>query len=463
MIHRKCSRLLLTFLCAVFVCLGFVGPARAADPMKDVGPVLKNELTPEQCQKNLESFDLVWQTVRDSHFDPKLGGVDWEGARTELRPRVEKANNTAEARAIMDDMLHRLGHTHVGIIPASLYESIQGNPDEEKPAKGSQLAVPGFDVRVVDGEALVVRVTEGLSAAKAGVRTGWRLRKIDGEDLAPLMASIRKDVKKAAEIPAVQAMAILWRLSGEEGKKVTVTYLDGSGEEVTLPLSLAKPKGNLVQFGQLPPMYVDFEARKVENDIAYFYLSSFLDPPRVMKKFGETVQANLKAEGFILDLRGNPGGIAMMSQGLGGWFVDQSNLKLGTQIGRKGYQHYILNPREDTYEGPLAILVDEFSASTSEILAGGLQGLKRARVFGTRTAGAALPSFIIRLPNGDGLQYVIADYVSVSGKRLEGNGVQPDEVVPLDRQALLAGRDPTLDAAVKWIRSQRGTVDEGTK
>jgi carboxyl-terminal processing protease len=62
---------------------------------------------------------------------------------------------------------------------------------------------------------------------------------------------------------------------------------------------------------------------------------------------------------------------------------------------------------------------------------------------------------LLRLPNGDRLQYVFADYLSASGRRLEGNGVEPDEVVPADRRALLDGRDPALEAAVRWIRSQR--------
>ena len=66
---------------------------------------------------------------------------------------------------------------------------------------------------------------------------------------------------------------------------------------------------------------------------------------------------------------------------------------------------FVIFPRPETYPGPLAILVDAGSASTSEILAGGLQDLKRARIFGDRTAGAALPSDIIRFPNGDGFQY----------------------------------------------------------
>jgi carboxyl-terminal processing protease len=102
--------------------------------------------------------------------------------------------------------------------------------------------------------------------------------------------------------------------------------------------------------------------------------------------------------------------------------------------------------------------VDELSASTSEILAGGLQGLKRARVFGTRTAGAVQSANVLRLPNGDRLLYVIADHVSAGGRRLEGHGVQPDEVVPTDRRSLLDGHDPALEAAVRWIHSQHGTT-----
>ena len=102
----------------------------------------------------------------------------------------------------------------------------------------------------------------------------------------------------------------------------------------------------------------------------------------------------------------------------------------------------------------MAILVDGGSASTAEILAGGLQDSRRARLFGERTAGAALPSHMMRLPNGDGFQYATANYVSQSGRLLEGNGVTPDDVVPQTRAALLAGGDAPLDAALRWILRQ---------
>ena len=95
-------------------------------------------------------------------------------------------------------------------------------------------------------------------------------------------------------------------------------------------------------------------------------------------------------------------------------------------------------------------MVDELSISTTEIFAGGLQALGRARVFGAQTSGQALPAVTERLPNGDILYHAIADFLSPTGKPLEGDGVRPDVLAPLSKRALLDGRDPALDAAVLW-------------
>jgi len=143
-----------------------------------------------------------------------------------------------------------------------------------------------------------------------------------------------------------------------------------------------------------------------------------------------------------------------MAMGLAGWFTSQSGLRLGTMYMRTGSIKFAVFPRPEPFRGPLAILVDGCSASTSEIFAGGMQDLKRARVFGAHTAGAALPSHFERLPNGDGFQYAIANYISEGGKPLEGIGVTPDEEVRVTRRQLLDGQDPVLDAAVSWMNRQ---------
>jgi hypothetical protein len=179
----------------------------------------------------------------------------------------------------------------------------------------------------------------------------------------------------------------------------------------------------------------------------------FLDLPRLMGNFGDAVMSCLKCDGLIIDLRGNPGGIGGMAMGMAGYLVDDAGKQLGTMYIRDTKLKFVINPRANVFHGPVAILMDGNSASTSEIMAGGLKDIGRARVFGTRSAAAALPSLIERLPNGDGFQYAIANYISEGGKPLEGLGVTPDVEVKLTREALLAGHDPVVDAALEWIKN----------
>jgi carboxyl-terminal processing protease len=100
--------------------------------------------------------------------------------------------------------------------------------------------------------------------------------------------------------------------------------------------------------------------------------------------------------------------------------------------------------------------VDGLSGSASECFTGGMQSLGRARVFGQVSMGQALPALFDRLPNGDVLIHAYGDFVTADGTRLEGRGVIPDEVVPLTREALAAGRDPALEAALAWIDGRQG-------
>ena len=100
------------------------------------------------------------------------------------------------------------------------------------------------------------------------------------------------------------------------------------------------------------------------------------------------------APGVVIDLRGNPGGLGAMAMGMSGWFVADKGHQLGVMTMRTGDLKFAINPRANGYTGPVAILTDEITASTSEIMAGGMQDLGRARLFGATSAGAALPSII---------------------------------------------------------------------
>ena len=405
-------------------------------------------LTAEQRQLNIQSFEYVWATIRDKHWQVKPGGLDWQAIHDEFRPKIEAADSMDSARAVLNEMLGRLHQTHFGIVPSDLYSNVD--------AAASGDSSTGIDVRVIGPRALVTSVDRDSSAFVQGVRPGWEILKISGFDLAPVVAKLNETYSGSSLRDLMLRRTILARLAGDGAAPVQVEFMDGDGERVGRSLAQERVKGDWVQFGYLSPMHVTFHSSRVgDGRIGYVAFNVFLDAQRLMTSFGDAVQACEKCEGFIIDLRGNPGGIPVMAMGMAGWFISQPNQKLGTLYMRDTTLNFVVNPRLNTFAGPLAILVDGTSASTSEIMAEGLKDLGRARVFGTRTAAAALPSLFEKLPDGDGFQYAIANYISEGGKPLEGLGVTPDVVAPITREALLAGKDPPLDAAVVWIERQK--------
>ena len=147
--------------------------------------------------------------------------------------------------------------------------------------------------------------------------------------------------------------------------------------------------------------------------------------------------------------------IGAMSTGIAGWLISEKARQLGTLTMRNSQMKYIVNPRAITYDGPIAILVDELTASTAEIFSGGMKDLGRATIVGSPTAGAALPATMTKLPNGDGFLYAIANYVSEGGEELEGIGVIPHIEATSTREQLLAGRDIVIEKAVDAIKEQK--------
>jgi len=394
---------------------------------------------------NLQSFDYVWNTIHDKYWDPKMGGLDWDSVRERLRPQMDKARTPQQATAVLEQMLATLKQSHFAILPTETALSVGG---EGGPG------TLGIDARVIGNQALVTSVASDSPAVQEGVKTGWEISAVGPTPVAPIIAKLDKTYSGSTLRELILSRAINQRLEGGIGEPSTVTFVDGSDRKVERRLTFAQPPGTLTKFGYLPPMYVTHESKRLNEGIGYFALNVFLDPARVMDSFGAAIASCSDCRGFILDLRGNPGGIGAMAMGLAGWFVSKPGQRLGTLYLRGSTLNFVIYPRAQTFDGPLAILVDGASASTSEILAGGLQDLGRAHIVGSRTAGAALPSVIEMLPNGDGFQYAVANYISEGGKVLEGRGVIPDIAAPATREALLQHKDNALDAATDWIDRQ---------
>jgi carboxyl-terminal processing protease len=156
-----------------------------------------------------------------------------------------------------------------------------------------------------------------------------------------------------------------------------------------------------------------------------------------------------------------------MASGVAGHFT-RDTLTLVTMLARGSTLRYVANPRRvnpalqrvEPFAGPLVLLVDAGTASTSEFFAGGLQAAKRAVVVGDTTAGMALPALTAALPFGDRLMHAIADARLPTGTALDGRGVIPDVVVTIDRRRLAMGQDPEfLVAAI--VAASRARMARG--
>ena len=410
-----------------------------------------------QAPLAVETFDAAWTIVRDKHFDESLNGLDWNAVREELRPRAAAAKNVTELRDVIRDMLGRLGLSHFAIVPAS--------DDGSSSSPANQTGDPGFDVRWIEREIIVSEVDPGGAAAAAGIRTGWKIMAIDSRPIAQLLRALPEGANE--RLMHLEAWRLVQnRLRGAPNTSLSVVFEDGAGH--LLPRSLVRrpEAGQPVTVGSLPTMHVrvrnDRLRTRAARSVGFIKFNVWM--AAVTQAFQRAVDEYRKDDGFIIDLRGNPGGLAAMIMGVGGHFTAEPKT-LGIMKTRhtKDPLRFNTNPqlvsstgeRVQTFAGPVAILVDALSGSASECFAGGMQSLGRARVFGQTSMGQALPAQFSKLPNGDVLIHAFGDFVTSDGTRLEGQGVIPNVSVPLTREDLLAGRDRTLEAALAWIDTAR--------
>jgi carboxyl-terminal processing protease len=392
----------------------------------------------------LQTFDVIWQTVNDTYYDPTFGGVNWAAVKAEYRPKIEAAASSDAAREVEREMLAGLGASHFAIITSAV---------ESELLPGT--AVVPVDIRVVGDEVVITRNTRGGDEV---MRPGDRVIAIDGHPTREWVA--------AAQGPTARAKALdVWRrasraLYGPAGSLAQVILRNPAGEDRQASVPRVAESGQTVTLGNLPPMQVQVASAplttpggKAVGLIAFSLWMTTIDAPVTM-----AIDRFRGAAGLVIDLRGNPGGLADMMRGIAGHILDEPAL-LGRMQMRDVQLEFKANPRRSTpdgrrvvpYAGPVAILVDELTASTSECFTGGLQSLGRVRVFGRETMGQALPAVTKQLPNGDVLMHVVGNFVTSTGQRLEGAGVTPDEIVPISIQQLASGRDATLDAALRWF------------
>lgn len=394
-------------------------------------------------EEYLEVFEAVWNTIDQTYFDPEFGGLDWDAVHDEYRPLIAGTDDDETFYQILNQMLWELDVSHTGVGPEDMWSSIEPVAFEEGEI--------GIDVRLLDDQVVITRVEGESPAEKARLHPGFVIQSIDGvftdQILAEAQEHLSPPYNERGRLDGL-SRSLLSLIYGEPETCVTLAYLGENGELHEQCIERIRRQWMAPMEGiALPPAYLEFESRRMENGIGYIRFNTFHG--ELIPKIEETVAAQQDAVGMIIDLRGNPGGDGRTGELLASQILEERTF-FGYLRSRTGTSEWYIDG-ENKYTGPVVILIDALSYSCSEWFASGMQAAGRAVIIGERSPGGVTAMNAKILPNGANLGYPVAQVLAPDGTVLEGYGVIPDFTVTLDKSELLEGIDAQLEAGINYI------------
>jgi carboxyl-terminal processing protease len=312
----------------------------------------------------------------------------------------------------IDGMLEQIDDPYAKYFPAEDFADFNATLDGTFSGVGLMLT------DTPDGP-VIVSVLDGTPAQEAGIEEGERIVEVDGEDVSG--------------DPLEQIVA---KVKGEAGTTVTLGLAGGDAGRRTLEITRATFDLPLVS-GQM-----------LGGDIGYVQLYQFAEDAgdRVRKEVRTLLDDG--AEGIVLDLRGNPGGLLNEAVSVASVFIEDGEI---VSVEKRGGDRESFDAVDDAFDKvPLAVLVNKASASASEIVAGAVQDADRGSIVGETTFGKGTVQTIAQFSDGSGAKFTTARYFTPSGDSIEGVGVKPDVKVELpdDENPTEPADDPQVEAAM---------------
>jgi carboxyl-terminal processing protease len=326
--------------------------------------------------EDVRNFSRVYEVIRQAYVEP--------------------VDNRTLMRAAISGMLS-------GLDPHSAYLDKQGLQQLSEDTTG-QYSGLGIEVLEVDGALRIVSPIDDTPAARAGIKPGDTIVKIDG---------------KAVDADNVDDM--FKRLRGAPGSKITLTVLhEKSDQPVDIPLVREQISIASVKLRELEPGYVYLRVSQFQEDSA-----SDLE-----KKFAAYASKHGQPKGAVLDLRSNPGGLLNEAIRVSDAFLERGEIVSERGRDKKDIESWYAKPGDMAHGLPVVVLVDVGSASAAEIVAGALQDHRRAVVMGERSFGKGSVQGVSELSPNSALRLTIARYYTPSGRSVQAGGIEPDIVVP---------------------------------
>ncbi len=290
----------------------------------------------------------------------------------------------------------------------------------------------GMEVGIRENQLQVVSPLEGTPAQKSGLLPGDKILKIDDKTTVGLT------IEEAVSL-----------IRGPKGTEVALSiFRDG--------WNMAKDFKITRAIIEIPSLKLEFKEVDGKKEIAYIKLYQFSEA--TLNDFSKAANeiSGTPTRKIILDLRSNPGGYLEVAQELSGWFLKKGQIVVIEDFNNKQEKTtYKSQGNEKFAEYPIVVLINQGSASASEILAAALRDNRGVKLIGEKSYGKGSVQQMISLSEGSELKITIADWLTPKGERITGKGLEPDIKVEITEDDYKNSKDPQLDKAIEIIKAMK--------
>ena len=350
-----------------------------------------------------EVIDQVWQIVYRDYLDSS-GDYDESSWRQLRRDLLKKSfAGSAESYEAIRGMLASLNDPYTRFLDPKQFKEMRIDTSGELMGVGIQLSLDKATKELV-----VVSPIEGTPASRAGVLSKDVIVSIDGKSTEGM------NTEDAVKL-----------IRGPEGSAVILGLRRGD-ELIDVPLTRARIEINAVSY--------KLNTTRDQHKVGYIRLKQFnANAAKEMREAAKALEAQ-DVDGYVLDLRGNPGGLLEASIDIARQWLNEGII-VSTRT-REGIRDVRRATGSAITDKPLVVLIDQGSASASEILSGSLQDNGRAQLVGQKTFGKGLVQAVRGLSDGSGLTVTIAKYLTPKGTDIHKNGIEPDIKSEMSEQQL---------------------------
>ena len=332
-------------------------------------------------------YHQAWELVKDNYYDPNFNGHDWNDLEHKYDSQIKDVNDAYHAIKLM---LDGLNDPYTRLLEPKAFQ-------DENDAIDAHIVGIGVNLQQSKDQAhlVVTRTIEGAPAERAGIASGDEIVTIDGATAAGITP------EQAAE-----------HIRGKAGMSVQLG-IKHAGNNRLVKITRQEIEIKAVQIKML------------DSGIGYIQLSTFISSDAA-REFRNALSQLSGAGGIVIDLRDNPGGLLANALEIADMVLEGGTIV--STIGRHG-RHTDLCSGQPVTRQPIVVLVDEESASASEILASAIKDNERGLVLGTRTYGKGVVQEINRLPSGAALHITVSRYLTPNGSDINKVGIAPDILI----------------------------------